>query len=162
MAHGPLAFTKLNRPNTGWFMALFVALMASITVYPQLRASGVPVIVIQILTRSTAVCALLAASPPRTWLFTALAVLVVTTISNAIQTSQSARVVTALVDVAVLLCIIVRVVMFVFRGDSSVNTIFAGVCVYLLLGYLFGMVFWLMSSVLDHGVLMNAEGKYAA
>ena len=153
---------KLNGPKLGWYVVLVVALMASLVIYPQMRGLGVPLIVVQILSRLTIVFALLAAFPPKKWFFTALIVLVVATIINAIYTGDQARAMAQTLEMCVLVYVIVRIVQFAFSGGMSINTIFAGVCVYLLLGHFFGILFEVVAIEQGHSILMDADGKYAS
>ena len=153
---------KLNRPDLGWFVMLVVALMASIVIYPQMRDLGVPLLVVQVVSRSTIVCALLAAAPPRRWFFGALTVLVVATVLNAIEPADQVRALTLSMEIVVLVYVIVRIMTFAFTGGISVNTIFAGVCAYLLIGQLFGFIFGVLSAQQGHSILMDANGKYAS
>lgn len=162
MALRKFVLQKLNRPNRGAFVVLAVALLASLVIYPQMYVLGVPLIVAQLLSRLTIVCALFAAFPPRRWFLGALAVLCLATVINCVSSGQGARETTLWLEIGVLVYVIARIMAFVFRGGISVNAIFAGVCVYLLIGRVFGLTFILLSAWQGHSVLLDADGRYAS
>ncbi len=116
----------------------------------------------QSLLRLTIVLALLAASPPKRWFCGALAVLVLATVINCVASGDRGQEATLVLEIVVLVYVVVRIVAFVFRGGITANTLFAGVCAYLLIGQIFGMTFSVLSILEGHNVLMNADGKYAS
>lgn len=131
--------------------------MMCIVVYPQID-ERFPETVVQIPWQVTLVCALLALAASRWELGTVVTVLVAVTLFG-LAGSRVGYAVGQTVELCVLGYIICRVLRYVFVGAVTANSIFAAVCVYLMIGFLFGQMLCLTGKIQSHSPLRDAEGR---
>ena len=150
---------KLTDRNRDWFIILFVALIMGIVVAPQLAMNWG--FVLNVGWRLTLVCALLAASIHRSELWVALAVAAVATVFELLERLEF-REVGQFLDIVILIYAAFRILRFVFRGRVTANTIFAAVCVYLMIGQIFAQGMGLLTLMRGHGIIVDRAGSFAS
>ena len=149
---------KLTELNRGWFVILALALMMGIAVAPQLALSWG--LALNIGWRLTLVCALLAASSRRKELWVALAVSLVATVMGLFHNLGLLEV-GQFLDICILTYAVLRILRYVFRGKVNTNTIFAAVCVYLMMGQIFAQGMALLTMMRGHAIIVSPSGAYA-
>lgn len=146
-------------PRTlGWFIALFIGLMACIVIYPQLHGL-VSDVVVRGCWQLTLVCALLALAVSWSELGIIVALLSLDSLMLWAESefwSASGQV----LEVGVRAYIIYRIIRFVFGGTVTANSIFAAVCVYLMIGFFFGQIFCLIGTLQGHSPLLDTQGGF--
>jgi len=148
----------LGELTRGWFIILCVALMMGIAVAPQLARHWS--LMLDIGWRATLVCALLAASSRKKELYVALGVSVISTAFGLVE-DFAFREVGQFLDICILIYAVLRILRFVFRGKVNTNTIFAAVCVYLMMGQIFAQLMALYTMFYRTGIIMSATGAFA-
>ncbi len=149
--------TKSAPHSLGWFVGLFIALMACIVVYPQLHGL-IPGVVERVCWQLTLVCALLALATRWSELGVIAALLALDSwMAGAGGTVWPAC--GQAVDVGVRAYVIYRITRFVFSGEVTANSLFAAVCVYLMIGFFFGQIFCLVDGLGGKPPLLNVSGQ---
>lgn len=148
----------LVRLKNGRFIILSVALAMGIVAAPQLAKSWMTLL--NIGWRLTLVCALLAALSQQKELWIAMGVAAIAT-SFEMFKGLGLHEAGLFLDLCVLFYASFRILRFVFRGRVNTNTIFAAVCVYLMLGQIFAQGLAFLSMVLDRGLIVDPNGTVA-